>query len=327
MSAESGGGNEGAWLRIAPEGLAELLDCPEDFTAIMLPLCRWYMGLQFERPNGLRGAVFAKMQAGQERNLDAWLKMRDAGRDGGKSASKKKADAARVNGQNGGRPRKAETQAPLAETQAPLAENPSIKTKRNETERKQTERNETRTPQAATVSPSFNSDSVSVPAAHGAPDEIGSAIEEAAQRLGDGLPSRDKWRRFMLAHGVTAFREIAAEVADMANVAKKGAYLNTRLDAYVPPAPETPKPIPPRRTFAPEDWILCRERCANFNAETEACPYSRIPPEHAANPHPPNECPHFKRCVDYGKNIPPVGLAALAAGIAKPVPRTVREGV
>lgn len=91
--------------------------------------------------------------------------------------------------------------------------------------------NETRTPQAATVSPPLNSDSVPA-TAHGAPDEIDAVIAEAAQRLGDGLPSRDKWRRFMLAHGVTAFREIAAEVAGMANVAKKGAYLNTRLDAY-----------------------------------------------------------------------------------------------
>lgn len=109
--------------------------------------------------------------------------------------------------------------------------------------------------------------------------------------LGDGLPSRDKWRRFMLAHGVTAFREIVANVAGMAGVAKKGAYLNTRLDAYVPPAPP-PKPKP--RTFTRGDFRLCEERCAHFNAERASCPYSRIPPEHADHPNPPEECPFFK---------------------------------
>jgi len=77
--------------------------------------------------------------------------------------------------------------------------------------------NETRTPQAATVSP---------------PDEIDVAIVDAAQLLGDGLPSRDKWRRFMLAHGIPAFRKIVAEVAGKAGIANKGAYLNTRLAAY-----------------------------------------------------------------------------------------------
>lgn len=192
----------------------------------------------------------------------------------------------------------------------------------------QTERNETRTPQAATVSPPSLSNAVTVSSipAHGAPDAIDAAIVDAAQRLGDGLPSRGKWRKFMLAHGVTAFRQIVAEVADTANVAKKGAYLNTRLDAYVEPAPETPKPRQ-ERTFTPRDWGLCRERCANFNAETATCPYSRIPPEHAANPHPPEECPHFKRCADYGENTPRIDFSALAAGIGNPLPRTVREGV
>ncbi len=87
----------------------------------------------------------------------------------------------------------------------------------NENNNENVNENETRTPQAATVSP---------------PDEIDAAIEDTAARLGDGLPSRDKWRRFMLAHGVTAFREIVADVAAKAGIAKKGAYLNTRLDAY-----------------------------------------------------------------------------------------------
>lgn len=240
MSAESGGGNEGAWLRISHEGLADVLDCPEDFTAIMLPLCRWFMGLQFERPKGLRGAVFDMMQAGQERNLEAWQKARDAGRNGGQSTSEKKAEAARANGRNGGRPRNSENPSPLGKNPSteghPLGKNPSTETKRNETILNQTERNETRTPQAATVSPPLSSNVVpaSSLSAHGVPEDaaITAAIEDTAQRLGDGLPSRDKWRRFMLAHGVAAFREIAAEVAGMAGIAKKGAYLNTRLDAY-----------------------------------------------------------------------------------------------
>lgn len=323
MSAASGGGDRGAWLRISSEGLADVLECPEDFTSIMLPLCRWYMGLRFERPKGLHGAVFEKMQADQERNLAAWLKAIEDGRRGGQAKSERKAEAARANGCNGGRPRK-------AENPSPLGENPSNETKRNGTKPNITERNETRMPQAATVSPPLSGDSVSVSSvtAHGAPDAaITAAIVAASQLLGDGLPSRDKWRRFMLAHGVPAFREIAAEVAGMANVAKKGAYLNKRLDAYVPPEPETPKPLPARRTFTPREWGLCRERCANFNAETATCPYSRIPPEHAANPHPPEECPHFKRCADYGENTPRMNIAALAAGIGNPVPRTVREGV
>lgn len=225
------------------------------------------------------------------------------------------------------------------------------KTKRNETQLNQTERNETGTPQAATVSPPFSDDLVLPVAAHGAPYNaaIDAAIVDAAQLLGDGLPSRDKWRRFMLAHGVAAFRETVTEVAGKAGIANKGAYLNTLLDAYgtnqdvggVSPEvmaalemgaragrhPYPPAPAPKPRTFTPRDWGLCRERCANFNAETATCPYSRIPPEHAANPHPPEECPHFKRCADYGENTPRMNIAALAAGIGNPVPRTVRESV
>ncbi len=309
MSAESGGGNEGAWLRISHEGLADVLDCPEDFTAIMLPLCRWFMGLQFERPKGLRGAVFAKMQAGQERNLEAWRKARDAGRNGGQSTSEKKAEAARENGRKGGRPSN-------NENPSPLGKNPSTET---ETELNQTERNETRTPQAATVSPPLSNDAVSVSSvtAHGAPDDaaITSAIDGAAARLGDGLPSRDKWRRFMLAHGVTAFREIVADVAGKAGIANKGAYLNKRLDAYVPTPPPAPKPKP--HVWTRRDWCLCEERCAHFNAERVACPYSRIPPEKFDSPYPPEECEHFQRCADNGENTPNICLDALARDIAK----------
>ena len=307
MSAANGGGDAGAWLRISPDGLANLLDCPEDFTAIMLPLCQWYMGLRFERPKGLRGAVFDLMQAGQERNLATWQKVTDGGRKGGQAKSERKADAVRTNGCTGGRPRK-------DENQSPLAKNPSNETKPNETERNETklnktERNETRRPQAATVSPPLsncNDVFVSSATAHGASGDasIAAAIEDAAQRLGDGVPSRDKWRRFMLAHGVAAFREIVEEVTDKAGIAKKGAYLNTRLDAYVPPAPPVHAAATAQkpRAFTRGDWILCEERCAHFNAERTACPYSRVPPEHAANPHPPDECPHFKRCADYCEN-------------------------
>ena len=325
MSAANGGGDAGAWLRISPDGLANLLDCPEDFTAIMLPLCRWYMGLRFERPKGLRGAVFDLMQAGQERNLATWQKVSDGGRKGGQAKSERKADAVRTNGCTGGRPRKTENQSPLGKNLSPLAENLSPlaknlsnetklnETKRNETERNETklnktERNETRRPQAATVSPPLsncNDVFVSSATAHGASGDaaIAAAIEDAAQRLGDGVPSRDKWRRFMLAHGVAAFREIVEEVTDKAGIAKKGAYLNTRLDAYVPPAPPVHAAATAQkpRAFTRGDWILCEERCAHFNAERTACPYSRVPPEHAANPHPPDECPHFKRCADYDK--------------------------
>lgn len=135
MSAESGGGDAGAWLRISPDGLADILECPEDFTAIMLPLCRWYMGLRFERPKGLRGVVFDMMQAGQERNLSTWQKIRDSGRNGGQSKSERKSETARANGRNGGRPRK-------AENPSPLEENPSNETKRNQTKPNTTERNE-----------------------------------------------------------------------------------------------------------------------------------------------------------------------------------------
>ena len=181
--------------------------------------------------------------------------------------------------------------------------------------------NETRTPQAATVSPPLSSDSVSFSSvtAHGAPDAaITAAIADAAQRLGDGLPSRDKWRRFMRAHGVAAFRAEVEKAAAAQGVEKRGAYLNRLLDAYTPPPPvhataTAPKP----RTFTRGDWGLCEERCAHFNKERMACPYSRIPPEHAAYPHPPEDCRHFKPCAEYGENTPPVGLAALARGIAK----------
>jgi hypothetical protein len=312
MSAASGGGDAGAWLRISPDGLADLLECPEDFTAIMLPLCRWYMGLRFERPKGLRGAVFDMMQAGQERNLATWRKASDGGRKGGQAKSERKAETARANGCNGGRPRK-------AENPSPLEENPSNETERNGTKPNITERNETRTPQAATVSPPLSSDSVSSVAAHGAPDNaaIDAAIVDAAQLLGDGLPSRDKWRRFMLAHGVAVFRDKVEKAAAAQGVEKRGAYLNRLLDAYTPPPVHATATAPKPLTWTREDWGLCEERCAHFNAEKMACPYSRIPPEHAKHPHPPEECPHFERCADYGENTPPVGLAALAGGIAK----------
>ncbi len=289
------------------------------------------MGLRFERPKGLHGAVFEKMQADQERNLAAWLKAIEDGRRGGQAKSERKAEAARANGCNGGRPRKAENPSPLGENPSPLGENPSPlgenpsnETKRNRTKPNITERNETRTPQAATVSPPLSGDSVSVSSvtAHGAPDAaITAAIVDAAERLGDGLPSRDKWRRFMLAHGVAAFRAEVEKAAAAQGVEKRGAYLNRLLDAYTPP--QAPPPVhatataPKPLTWTREDWGLCEERCAHFNAEKMACPYSRIPPEHAKHPHPPEECPHFKRCADYGENTPPVGLAALAGGIAK----------
>ena len=110
----------------------------------------------------------------------------------------------------------------------------------------QTERNETGTPQAATVSPPFNSDSVSVPAApptladlfSDAPSDsaINALISRVAEVLSDERPSVHKWRKFIDRNGARAFIDVAhgfmEDVRNGREIANKGAYFNALLDAY-----------------------------------------------------------------------------------------------
>ena len=167
--------------------------------------------------------------------------------------------------------------------------------------------NENEKPQSATVSPPLSDSSVSISA----------AIEESARRLGDGLPSRDKWTRFMQAHGVAAFRAEVDKAATAQGVTKRGAYLNRLLDAWRPPPPPPPKPKP--KAWTRSDWRLCEERCRYFDAGGCRCRMGvKAPPEKdAAHPCPPEECQLFSPCDDYGRNVgaPVPSLDALVQGI------------
>ena len=172
--------------------------------------------------------------------------------------------------------------------------------------------NENEKPQAATASPPFSDSSVS----------ISSAIEESARRLGDGLPSRDKWTRFMQAHGVAAFRAEVDRAATAQGVTKRGAYLNRLLDAWQPPPPPPPSPKP--KAWTRVDWRLCEERCRYFDAGGCHCKMGvKTPPEKdAAHPCPPEECQLFSPCDDYarnagGRNAGEVRPTSLAAKNAK----------
>ena len=281
---DSGGGDAGAWLVLYPESIKGLTDCPEDFTAVLFPLCRWFMGLPFDRPRGLAGTVFDMMQANQMRNLA----LRELKRKGGQARSERKADAARANGCKGGRPRKIEN--PTKPNR-----NPTETHNENETKPNETILNENETRSDAPQPFCFPDDSLTPPQLLA---DVGAMIDDAARTLGDCHPSRDKWRAFIQRNGGDAFRDAVKSVAeDMRNgkrIDRPGAYLNSRLDAYTPPPP--PAPPPPPIEYGPRDWILCAERCRHYDAGP--CKCSRgidTPPEHDRPPRPPEECHAFAR--------------------------------
>lgn len=180
----------------------------------------------------------------------------------------------------------------------------------NETERK-TNENETRTPGTAFVSPSI-SDSVSLSSSTPPPDPaaVESAITNAADLLGDKKPSRDAWRDFIIRYGLAAFKDQVTAVMRNGKARNKGAYLNTLLEAYTPPPPP-PKPKPPK-VYTKADWILCEERCENFNGQCCAAGM-KIPPEHdPARSHIPEDCKRFKALSETGdRQPPPPDIAAI----------------
>lgn len=102
----SGGGDQGAYLLLSAEGLPYLLESREDFTKVFYPLFRWFVGMDYDRPKGLAGAMFDMQASRQLRNLETWKNKSNAG----KRSSAAKAEAVRANGCKGGRPRKTENQ-------------------------------------------------------------------------------------------------------------------------------------------------------------------------------------------------------------------------
>ena len=44
--------------------------------------------------------------------------------------------------------------------------------------------------------------------------------------------------------------------------------------------------------YTANDWILCRERCAEYGVDGCAAGVE-VPPEHSPSPFPPEECAHF----------------------------------
>ena len=306
----SGGGDIGAWLTLHPESIKGLTDCPDDFTAVLLPLCKWFMGLPFDRPQGLRGALFDTMQQAQRRSFENWRKQSEGGRKGGRARSESKANAVRANGCKGGRPRKSENQSTLDENQSTLDEN--LTTKRNDNVNdnvNETRRNDNESPPAVPPPISFNPSFVSPPERA----DANAIAQWAAKRLGDKYPSVGKWVDFIQRNGVNAFRgivnEIVSEMDSGKSIGKPGAYLNTRLDAYIPPPPP-----PPPKTYTAQDWILCKERCRFYVAECRCKCGIKIPPEHETPPRPPQDCSMFA-ALQSETNTHPVSLDALAAGI------------
>ena len=238
---ESGGGDEGAWLLVFPEGVAGLLESQDDFMAVMFPLCRWYMGKSFVRPQGVSGVAFDMMQAAQARNLQVWHDRREGGRKGGQAKGGRKAEAARANGRKGGRPRNAENPSTA------LVKNPSneTETKPNSNKTKTEKETKPRAHESVSISTSvFESDSIldSISAASDGiaetvarltPDEL---MRRAADAIGDRQPSIASWRDFIDRHGKAAFREAAHEVCEQRRngktIANGGAYLNALLAKY-----------------------------------------------------------------------------------------------
>lgn len=64
----------------------------------------------------------------------------------------------------------------------------------------------------------------------------------------------------------------------------------SKRDTYTPPA----KPKPPK-TFAPDDWQLCRERCANCNGTGCDKGINTPPDKDPGHLHTPEECPHYTK--------------------------------
>lgn len=63
----------------------------------------------------------------------------------------------------------------------------------------------------------------------------------------------------------------------------------SKRDTYTP----TPKKQQPKK-YLPDDWVLCDERCGNFNG-TGCSKGHTTPPEKDPNhPHTPQECPQYK---------------------------------
>jgi len=97
------------------------------------------------------------------------------------------------------------------------------------------------TPSASISDSGFNSDSASPSGADVidaeleriTPEEL---IRRTADAIGDGKPSRKRWRQFIEAHGKRAFRDVGKGVRDELRREKRidnrGAYLNAMLDAY-----------------------------------------------------------------------------------------------
>lgn len=325
-TSSSGGGDRGAWLMVSHEGIASLLESPEDFTAVMLPLCRWFMGLPFERPAGLRGTVFEMMQSRQIRSLA----LRETRRDAGKKKSDEKTEAARANGLKGGRPRKDEPNRNPTETQQkPITETETeTEPKLDKTETEPKPRAGAREPASASVSFSDSVDSIIGSASADALERITTdeLIRRAADAIGDSKPSTSRWRDFIERQGKAAFCRAVREVRERmrtGTIDNGGKYLNALLNKYGQPEAAPPTPAPPAapkpRTWTRADWALCEERCARFDAKKGCCPYSRTPPEHAAHPHPPEECQCFGKLPATDEAAPPLpSIAELAKGIAKP---------
>ncbi len=219
----------------------------------------------------------------------------------------------------------------------------SNKSVSNETETEtETEHNETKTktetepkpragarePAPASVSFSDSVDSVFGSASADALERITTdeLIRRAADAIGDSKPSASRWRDFIERQGKAAFCRAVREVRERmrtGTIDNGGKYLNALLNKYGQPEAAPPTPAPPAapkpRTWTRADWALCEERCARFDAQKGCCPYSRTPPEHAAHPHPPEECPCFGKLPATDEAAPPLpSIAELAKGIAKP---------
>ncbi len=55
-------------------------------------------------------------------------------------------------------------------------------------------------------------------------------------------------------------------------------------------------------SFTAKDWVLCKERCANFKGKSCGAGIAIPPEKFAAFPHPPDECPKFK-ALAAGKGV------------------------
>lgn len=61
----------------------------------------------------------------------------------------------------------------------------------------------------------------------------------------------------------------------------------------MPEAPVEKQPL--KMDFKPEDWLLCKERCACWDLIHNCCGCGcKVPPQFSQHPHPPEECKHFK---------------------------------